>query len=120
MMETGNRDFTMLANSIEITSARLFEAVLRSNQLAASANPELNALFEEWLSCLEGEVLASADPRAEINIASEAKRIGLSPYAYLSLVTTLQRRGKLTVTDLKITRGEPDGGELCDCLASKG
>ena len=116
-METGNKDLAMLINSIEIASARLLESVLRSSQLAASASPEVNSLFEEWLSCLEGEILSSIGSETQINIASEAERIGLSPYAYLSLVTTLQRRGKLRVTELKIAGGDWGTGELCDCLS---
>ena len=118
-METGNKDLGMLVNSIEIASARLLESVLRSNQLAASASPEINCLFEEWLSCLEGEILSSLSAGIPIQVANEAERIGLSPYAYLSLITTLQRRGKLRVTEFKIESGDGGTGELCDCFADK-
>ena len=118
-METGNKDWGMLVNSIEIASARLLESVLRSNQLAASASPEINCLFEEWLSCLEGEILSSLSAGIPIQVANEAERIGLSPYAYLSLITALQRRGKLRVTELKMEGGNEGTGELCDCFADK-
>ena len=117
-METGNKDLGMLMNSIEIASARLIESVLRSNQLAASASPEINSLFEEWLSCLEGEILSSVSSETPILIASESERIGLSPYAYLSLVTALQRRGKLRVTELKMEGGDGGTGEVCECFAN--
>ena len=118
-METGNKDLGMLVNSIEIASARLLESVLRSNQLAASASPEINCLFEEWLSCLEGEILSSVREETSIRVASEAERIGLSPYAYLSLITALQRRGKLRVTELKMEGGDGGTGEVCECFANK-
>ena len=46
------QDMKMLVHSLELVSARIFDSVITLSQLASSNTPEMNALFEQWVSCL--------------------------------------------------------------------
>ena len=57
-MEEKQRNATEdLIQSLEKVSARMIEAVLQTAQLAATASPEVQSLFHQWVSCLEEQIL---------------------------------------------------------------
>jgi hypothetical protein len=73
----------------------LVEKVARSKQLSAAADPELWALFEEWLEELEDEVV-SWSKAADINNINElARKLGISPDGAAFLYAKLKQEGRL-------------------------
>ncbi len=73
----------------------LVNKVARSEQLQAVADPDVLALFEDWLEELEQEVLAIADRGGALNPQSLARKLGVSYAGAAFLITKLRNEGKL-------------------------
>jgi DNA-binding IclR family transcriptional regulator len=73
----------------------LMDRVAQSQQLMAVADPELLALFEDWLDELEGEVIALVKEKKGLTPDNLAAKLGLSRRGATFLITKLQREGKL-------------------------
>ncbi len=105
-----------LVDSLELVSARMFDTMIRTQQLASSTTPEMRGLFDNWVRCLEGEILARAAEKPELDIGALAKETGLAPTSVLSLLLALARQGKLDITHVKTTPGDGKNRERCDCM----
>lgn len=106
-----------LIQSLEKVSARMIEAVLQTAQLAATASPEVQSLFHQWVSCLEEQILEELrGERKALDLEAWAGRIGVTPTSLASLLLSLQRKGSVRILRMEV---EPGGGrneDLCDCL----
>ncbi|HSM74497.1 MAG TPA: hypothetical protein VK852_07680 [Desulfobacterales bacterium] len=76
----------------------LVSKVAQSEQLLAIADPDLLALFEDWLEELEDEVrrLLTRGPLDEGRLADQ---LGLSRRGAKFLLTKLRREGKRSLAD---------------------
>ena len=110
------QDMKMLVHSLELVSARIFESVISLNQLASSNTPEMNTLFEQWVSCLGEEVAAAAEEKGKLDPEKISKRIGVSASTIISLALALHRQGKLKIRSLEVEPGDNVNTEICGCL----
>lgn len=105
-----------LVESLELISARLLDITVSNNQIATSQTPEMRRLFDKWLECVEDEILQIAESQKEIDIKRTAEALGLSSSSTLSLLLSLERKGKLEITSVAARKGEGKNKEICDCL----
>jgi len=105
-----------LVESLELISARLLEAITANNQIASSQTPEMRRLFDKWLECVEEEILRIAESSAEIDIEEVSDSLGLSSSSVLSLLLSLERKGRLSIPRVTTRKGDGKNKEICDCL----
>jgi oligoribonuclease (3'-5' exoribonuclease) len=74
---------------------RLVDRVAQSRQLLAVADPELLALFEDWLDELEQEVVSLMRNRGLLDTEVLSRNLGLSTRGITFLLSKLKREGKL-------------------------
>ncbi len=105
-----------LVRSLELVSARVYDSIVKTNQLASSYTPEMQMLFSQWLECISGPIISEAEKSGAIVPEELAQAIGVSPATILSLALTLHREGKIKITELKTEPGSGVNTEVCGCL----
>lgn len=113
----GSGGIGKLVASLELISARLLDITVSNNQVATAHTPEMRRLFDKWLECVEDEILQIAESQKTIGIEATAKNLGLSTSSTLSLLLSLERKGKLEITSVTAQKGEGKNKEICDCLS---
>lgn len=73
----------------------LVDKVARSEQLMAIADPDLLALFEDWVEELEAEVLAFIKTEGTADESALGRGLGLSRRGAAFLLSKLKRQGRL-------------------------
>jgi hypothetical protein len=73
----------------------LVDKVAQSKQLMAITDPEILALFEDWLEELENEVVALARTHGRLNAEGLASHLGLSRRGATFLLSKLRSEKKL-------------------------
>ncbi|MFO7728612.1 MAG: hypothetical protein R6X11_09820 [Desulfonatronovibrio sp.] len=73
----------------------LVDKVAQSEQLMAITDPDLLALFEDWLEELEAEVLSMIKEHGLKDEQNLANKLGLSRRGVTFLVSKLQREEKI-------------------------
>ncbi len=73
----------------------LVDKVAQSEQLMAITDPDLLALFEDWLEELEAEVLSIAQEKGLPDEQKLAAKLGLSSRGTTFLVSKLRREEKI-------------------------
>ncbi|MFO7802314.1 MAG: hypothetical protein R6V55_08485 [Desulfovermiculus sp.] len=73
----------------------LVDKVAQSEQLMAITDPDLLALFEDWLEELEAEVLSMIKKYGLEDEQNLANKLGLSSRGVTFLVSKLQREEKI-------------------------
>lgn len=111
------QDMKALVRSLELVSARVFDSVVTTNQLASSTTPELRNLFEQWLTIIGRELARIAGETGRIDPDEIAKQIGITPESVLSLALTLHRRGLVRIKSLEVGPGDGKNKDICGCLA---
>jgi DNA-binding NtrC family response regulator len=74
----------------------LVDKVAQSKQLRAIADPELLALFEDWLEELEAELIRRLQSDKSQGEKEIAERLGLSRRGAHFLLSKLKREGRIT------------------------
>lgn len=115
----GDQDARQLIKSLELVSARVLDAVVRAGQLAGAASPETQALFDEWVGCIGGELTRAAEDKGAINAEELSKAIGVTPTTVISLALALHRRGAIKITEIKAEPGCGVNTEICGCLQTR-
>lgn len=110
------QDMKMLVHSLELVSARVFESVLTLSQTACSNTPEMQALFNQWISCLGEEIIRVADEHGSFDPDEMAKTIGVTPSSIISLALSLHRQGKINIKNITVEPGKNENTEICGCL----
>lgn len=110
------QDAKMLVHSLELVSARVFESVVTLSQTASSATPEMQHMFQQWLSCLGEDVLRRIEENGKLDPAQAAKEIGVTPATIISLALTLHRQGKINIKELSAEITDGENSEICGCL----
>ena len=103
-------------HSLEIVSARVLDSVTRSSQTACSATPEMQALFDQWVSFIGDAIVSAAKEKSTLDPAALAKEIGVTQDSVLSLILALHRQGKLTIKSVTAEAGSGGNREICGCL----
>ena len=107
-------------DSERLVTARMIDSVLRTNQLASIATPEMQDMFSQWLGLIGEQVLSELEDKEECDVPSLAKRIGVSETTLFSLLVFLHRSGRIRIEALRYSEGPTPTSEACDCLQSKG
>ena len=76
----------------------MMTSVAAAAEMAAYATPEVRALFEEWASSVENEVLAVLRARGPLDLAGLAAALKVSPESALHFLGKLVREGKATIS----------------------
>jgi hypothetical protein len=103
-------------HSLEIVSARVLDSVTRSSQTACSATPEMQALFEQWVSFIGDAIVSAAKEKGTLDPTALAKEIGITQDSVLSLILALHRQGRLTIKSVAAEEGNSGNREICGCL----
>lgn len=110
------QDMKTLVRSLELVSARIFESVVKINQTASSNTPEMNSLFQQWVSCLGDEIASSVEEKGVIDPEELATKIGVTPATIISLALTLHRQGKIKITAITAAPSDGSNQDICGCL----
>ena len=73
----------------------LVDKVFQSKQLRAVAEPEILALFEDWLEELEEEIISQVRLSGSEDFKVLAAGLGLSPSGVNFLITKLKREERI-------------------------
>jgi hypothetical protein len=73
----------------------LANTVAESRQLQAEADPEIMALFQDWLEKLEEEAATIAKKNSSINMKEMSAELGLSKSVAVYLIARLHKKGVL-------------------------
>ena len=114
-MEDLMKELKEVLDTEKLITARLVDSVVRSTQLASSITPEMQGLFEQWISFISLQMMREAKDN-EIDIPAAAEKIGIKESSLLSLILYMQRSGSLNVQKITFLRGNGVNEEICDCL----
>jgi hypothetical protein len=114
-MEELMKEFKEALDTEKLITARLVDSISRSAQLASSVTPEMQELFEQWISFIASQVIRETDG-CEIDIPAVAKTIGIKESSLLSLVLFMQRSGSIKVQKVTYLKGVGKNEEICNCL----
>ena len=73
----------------------LMDKMRRYQQLMTAAEPELLALFEEWLEALEDEAVSIVKQTGSLNPPELARKLGLSADGAAYLINKLKKEDRL-------------------------
>jgi len=110
------KDINKLAEALGMVTARLVESVSRSNQLAGGLTPQLQELFDRWLSIISDELLKSKDSEGKINVEEASNRIGIDSSSIICLLQYLHRQGLIEIKEVTVGLGSGTDTEVCECL----
>ena len=114
-MEEFMKEFREALDAEKFITARLVDSVTRSVQIAGSATPEMQDLFEQWISLIASQVIREADS-CEIDVPAVSQRIGIKESSLLSLILYLQRSGGISVRKITFEEGSGNNEDICHCL----
>lgn len=97
-------------------AARLIDSITRTAQLASGSTPEMQELTSQWIDLVGREVLAKVQGRGEVDIEEISRAIGIKPSSLLSILLSLHRRGRTTITHLRCEAGTGKNEDLCECM----
>jgi hypothetical protein len=99
----------MMGGMGEFNPAAMCQAMMTSvgkaAEMAAYATPEVRTLFEEWARSVEDEVLAALKARGQLDLATLAGALKISPESVLYFLGKLVRAGKVTIDAVQATGG---------------
>jgi hypothetical protein len=109
-----------MIDSLELVSARLVEAVSRTAQLASSATPEMQRIFNEWLAIVGDQIRNCVGDDGDVDVAGIAHRIGIDESTVFSVLLALHRNGKIRIERVKAVVTDARDTEICGCLLKGG
>jgi hypothetical protein len=105
-----------------LLTARMVDSILRTNQMASYATPEMQDMFNQWLSMVGEQVLrepgeiGQADQKSECDVPALARSIGVSEATIFSLLAYMHRSGRIRVETVRFSKGDGKNSEICSCL----
>ena len=114
-MEEFMKEFKEALEVEKLITARLVDSVARSARLASSVTPEMQELFEQWISLISSQIMRETKG-CEIDIPATAEKIGVRESSLLSLILCMQRNGSINVQKITFLKGSGKNEEVCDCL----
>ena len=106
-------------DSERLLTARMVDSVLRTCQMASYATPEMQEMFNQWLTLVGEQVLreaGEAEGKSECDVPALARGIGVSEGTIFSLLGFLHRSGRIRVETVHFSCGEGKNSEACSCL----
>lgn len=105
-----------LMDAERLVTARLVESVLRTSRLAGMATPELQELFQEWLSVMGSHILEEVEAPVRRSVASWAGELGIEETSLFALLVQLHRSGAVRIRAVELEPGDGRDSERCGCL----
>lgn len=113
------QDMRELVRSLELVSARIFDTIISTNQLASANTPEMQDLFSQWVAIIGNEILQITYEENSIDPYAAAEQIGITPETVLALALTMHRQGKIKITELTVEPGDGRNRDICGCMSAK-
>ena len=114
-MEDFALDVKNVLDTERLLTARMVDSILRTCQLAGSATPEMQDMFNKWLALVGEQVLRESES-GECDVSAIARSIGVSEPTIFSLLTFLHRSGRIRVKTVFFSDGDGKNSEACSCL----
>ena len=95
MME-GMKEFNPMA-----MCQAMMTSVSKSAEMAASAMPEVQGLFEEWARSVEEEILSLLKERGQMDLNQLAAQLKISPGSTMHFIGRLVREGKASISGIQ-------------------
>jgi hypothetical protein len=106
----------MLVHSLELVTARMIESIVVNSQLASSQTPQIREMFDTWIRCMSDEVARFFDSESDVPLEKISEATGLPRESVLTLLTALDRSGKISIRKVTAGRGTGKNSDICDCL----
>ena len=103
-------------DSERLLTARMVDSVLRSTQMASLATPEMQDMFDQWVTLIGRQMLSEIGPAGECDIPALAQKIGVGETTLFSLLVYLHRSGRIRVDGVRFSAGRGKNAEACSCL----
>ena len=112
-------------DSERLLTARMVDSILRASQIASSATPEMQEMFNQWLNLVGEQVLREVgvssqgiqeNEKSECDVSTVARSIGVSEATIFSLLVFLHRSGRIRVETVRFSNGDGKNSEACSCL----
>jgi hypothetical protein len=117
MYEEMLQDCKRMIDSTSLVTARMIESIVKNSQLASSATPEMQDMFQSWLKLVSGEVLRDLDGEVtDVNIEETSERIGVTPSTLISLLLYLHRNGSVNIRTVRLQKGNGENKDICHDL----
>lgn len=105
-------------DSERLVTARLVDSVLRTSQIASISTPEMQDMFNQWLTLVGEQFLGQIQESGECDLPAMAQSIGVSESTLLSLLVFMHRSGRISIGKIGFSSGSGRNGEACGCLCS--
>jgi hypothetical protein len=105
-----------LVGSLELVTARMIGTAVVNSQLASSQTPEMRELFDTWINYMSDEVERFFAPGQEVRLEEISNVTGLSRESVLTLLVSLDRRGRITIGAVCGEPGDGKNRDICDCM----
>ena len=115
-MEDMTLEIKNVLDTERLLTARMVDSILRANQMASYATPEMQEMFGQWLSLIGEQVLREVGEKGECDVPALARSIGVSEGTIFSLLAYLHRSGRIRVETVRFTSGGGENLEACPCL----
>ena len=102
-----------------LLTARMVDSILRTSQIASFATPEMQEMFNQWLTLIGEQVLRESGKngqKGECDVPALARSIGVSESTIFSLLAFLHRSGRIRVNAVCFSDGDGKSPEACFCL----
>ena len=100
-----------------LITSRMVDSILRTSQLASYATPEMQEMFDKWLSLVGEHVLRECGENGECDVPATARSIGVSEATIFSLLVFLHRSGRIRMETVRFSNGNGNNTEACSCFA---
>jgi len=110
-----------LIDAERLLTARMVDSVTRVGQLASYATPEMQEMFNQWLTLVGEQLLretGKAGEKGDCDIPAAARSIGVSETTVFSLLAFLHRSGRIRVETVRFSDGGGKNTEVCSCLTN--
>ena len=119
MMEDIELAIKNVLDTERLLTARMVDSITRTSQMASYATPEMQEMFNKWLSLVGEQVLREAgetEGKSECDVQALACAIGVSEATIFSLLVFLHRSGRIRVETVRFSNGDGKNSEACPCL----
>ena len=124
-MEDISLEIKNVLDSERLLTARMVDSILRTSQVACLATPEMQDMFNQWLSLVGEQVLRESGGSSQTNKTGEcdvpavARSIGVSEATIFSLLAFLHRSGRIRLESVRFSEGDGKNTEACSCLTQR-
>ena len=119
MMEDFELAIKEVLDTERLLTARMVDSIMRANQMASYATPEMQEMFKQWLNLVGEQMLRETEEaggKSECDVPAVARSIGVSEATIFSLLAFLHRSGRIRVETVRFSDGDGKNTDACPCL----